>query len=608
MSAGTQAWEARQDSRHGPLAPLGAEVSRRLSGSPGQLVCVLAAAGYGKTYALRHSSPGEGIWCDLTPLDREPARLAATILEAAGELPLPHRLGRDIEAIAAAVADRLSGRRAVVTLDMLRHLSRASEAWAFLTELIALLPQLTLRVGTRVRPALPLERMQLDSRLVDIGPHELRLAPHQIETLLARTWGSPASPDAIEYADAVLYGWPAAVLLWASSPAVHEDLQAPLGCTQLLHEYLHHEVLGTLAEDAQAILRRRGAELLDMETLQPDQADMEMRRLIEQMIRDRIGVLGESGGWRLHPLMRRFLEMHRPYWNGEAPGGAHSRAEATPPADAAAVERLHIRALGRFELRLGPRLQAGSDWRSLAACRLLCALLAAPGHQLTAEEGARLLWPRHRRDAALNSFTVAVHRLRAELQPEWARAPKQTYVVRTGRAYGLSPSAVWSDVGEFTARLARAGETAGPAGIVLLEEALDAYHGDLLPGIDDDFVVRRRNELRLAHHAAVAAVVQYHFTSGRIERALRLLESLLDREPRRTDIWALALEGCLRTDDTLRAIRLLHRCDATFAAAGEPAVPLIESLRRRVRTALSATSDEPPPPASQPASGFSPAR
>src|SRR5207302_10540615 len=88
------------------------------------------------------------------------------------------------EALAREMADSLQGRQLTITLDRFQHLGDAPEVGRLLSELLTLVPDLSIRLATRTRPTLPLERLRLEGRLAEVGPGELRLDREEIERLL----------------------------------------------------------------------------------------------------------------------------------------------------------------------------------------------------------------------------------------------------------------------------------------------------------------------------------------------------------------------------------------------------------------------------------------
>src|SRR5258708_27280915 len=141
----------------------------------GCLTLLHACAGYGKTTALADTQEPGWTWYNLDVADRDPAMFVQRLCQALRVDPPSTRPAPTAEALALDVALRLQGRTATLTLDRCEPLGDAVDLGRFLGELLLLAPALALRGATRTRPALPLERLRLQDRLVEVGPSELRL-------------------------------------------------------------------------------------------------------------------------------------------------------------------------------------------------------------------------------------------------------------------------------------------------------------------------------------------------------------------------------------------------------------------------------------------------
>jgi predicted ATPase/DNA-binding SARP family transcriptional activator len=187
-------------------------------------------------------------------------------------------------------------------------------------------------------------------------------------------------------------------------------------------------------------------------------------------------------------------------------------------------------------------------------------------------ELAGRLWPDVREDSARVSLRTALSQLRASL----GRAAGT--VLASARDGGVALSTqVWTDVDEVE-RLLAAGDP---------EAALDRFTSELLPGLDDDWVLERRDELRsrLADGLGVAATEAE--AGGDLEAAVRLTHRMtaldpLAEAPHRELIRRLAAAGdrgaALATYDRLRD-RLAERLHIVPSAATRSLVQEIRSER-----------------------------
>jgi DNA-binding SARP family transcriptional activator len=517
----------------------------------GCLTLVHAGAGYGKTTALAAGHRPGWTWYNLDATDREPATFAQRLGIALQVDPPASDASTTGEVLALELAHRLQGRAITLTLDRCEQLGDAAEAGRFLSELLLAAPALALRVATRTRPALPLERLRLEGRLVEVGPADLRLHRAEIVDLLTRSWGRPPQPAELDFADTVLDGWPAALQLWQGGLAEEADLLGPLQPGQPLHEYLHEEVLGTLPEEVMDQVTRDWRWLLGRGPLVKRASNASRRQVADRLVRDRVAVVPGSHGWRLHPLLAAFASMHTSRGTATAAARARREAEASAPAtaepravgepQAAATSRLAIRTFGGLSVTVDGIPIADAAWPA-AARRLLELLLCVPAGRTTAHEAGQALWPSHPARAARNSFNVALHGLRRALEPQLTDGSRSRYVVREGRLYRLCLERLACDAEDFE-RLAR--QTASPldeSGARRFAGAIDLHAGDFLAGCEEAFAEKRRADLRSVLLAILEELGRWYANSGRRDLAVPVFKRLVALEPGRREAWERLLE------------------------------------------------------------------
>lgn len=562
-----------------------ARVAALVEPCPGQLVLVHAPAGYGKTTALANSHQPDWLWYNLDWTDQCPRTLAMRLGAALGLEPLPGDLPADGEAAALELALRAPGRGPTITFDRYQRLGHAPQIGRFLAELLALLPGLSVRLATRTRPAMPLGRLRLEGRLVEVGASDIRLDRNEIDALLTSALGRPPTSAELDFADTVVGGWPAALQFWAAGLRAGGDLMAPVRPGEPLHDYLHEELFQSLDPGVLDHLRSDLGWLLEPGPV-PDRATTPGRRMVaDRLVRDRVGVLPSPDGWRLHPLVRSFLEMHTPHDHGGMWNSSQHTWLAGEPAVGGARPRIAVRALGELTVSIDGTGIGEAAWPA-AARRLLELLLCVPGYRVTATQAARLLWPRHLHRSAINSFNVALYGLRRVLQPGLTAGAESAFVARMGHEYLLRVERMAFDVEEFSHLTSEPAKDLDDAGAGRLEAALRLYRGDFLPSSNEDFVRERRARLRQAMFDTVGRLAAWHASKARPRAALALYGQLLELDSHREDVWARVLELNLSVGDEHQALAALQRCEQALRASGTEPSGLIRDLRRRIRRDL----------------------
>jgi DNA-binding SARP family transcriptional activator len=556
-----------------------ARLTELLAPRPGCLLLVHAAAGYGKTTALAMTQPSESLWYNLDRSDHQAQVLAGRLCVALGVAPPPADAPASGEALALEMADDLQGRELTITFDRFEQLGDAPEVGRLLSELLLVVPGLSVRLATRTRPTLPLERMRLEGRLFEVGPAELRLDHDEIECLLAAALDREPRQAEMDFADGLLGGWPAAVHLWVAGLDGSTDVLAPLQPGKPLHDYLHEELLeGTLNEDNMVHLRTDLAWLVGNGPIRERASTPDRRWTMDMLVRDRVGVLPGRGGWHLHPLVSAFVEMHATV----QPATTNVLPIDAEPEPAGGARQVAIGALGGLSVTIGDLQVPEAAWPA-AARRLLELLLCLPGYQATAQQAARLLWPRHLPRSALNSFNVALHGLRRMLQPDLTAGADSRCVIRQGRVYRLHLEQMTCDVDEFTRLVRHATRPLGDEAAERLETAVALYRGDFLAASGEEFTQEKRTRLRRVMLDTLERLGEWHAEAGRAPQALRAYNRLLELAPHREDAWARVLELHVGAGDEYRALAALQQCEQSLESAGIEPSGLLRELHQRIR-------------------------
>jgi ATP/maltotriose-dependent transcriptional regulator MalT/DNA-binding SARP family transcriptional activator len=228
-----------------------------------------------------------------------------------------------------------------------------------------------------------------------------------------------------------------------------------------------------------------------------------------------------------------------------------------PPLPAAEYENwpwpVKIHTLGRFEVLIdGKRLEfSGKAPRRIIS--LLKSLIANGSKGACEEKLIDILWPDSDGDAAHDSFTVAVHRLRQLLGNEKA------LILRDGRLI-LDPKICWVDAHAFE-ELLIIGETAIPEEAERLTiKSLKLYRGPFLEDSPEPWAISTRERLRGKYLRGVRRSGEELEIAGNYERAAILYEKGLDADPLVEELYRCLMRCRQAAGQTSEAVAVYNRC------------------------------------------------
>jgi DNA-binding SARP family transcriptional activator len=208
---------------------------------------------------------------------------------------------------------------------------------------------------------------------------------------------------------------------------------------------------------------------------------------------------------------------------------------------------LRIRVFGELHLRLGetplPALGSGR------AESLLAYLLVHRGARVPRQQLAFLLWPDSTEQQARTNLRHVLHTLRRTLPAldGFIDVTPRTLEWRTDAPF-------WLDLAAFDAALARGDDRA----------AVELHRGDVLPGIDDDWLRTERERLRAALVGALDRLSARLARDGRLAEAVTYAERLLQVDPLREDTYRKLMRLHDARADRGQAVRTYHACTATL--------------------------------------------
>jgi LuxR family transcriptional regulator, maltose regulon positive regulatory protein len=316
------------------------------------VVLVSAPAGFGKTVAVLDWLRSEGcasVWLSLDPLDNDPhrfcAHLAAAVEALGGELA--QRAAPLIRSAALAPASGLptealhalfkTGKDLVIVLDDL-HAIDSPRLIALLQDLMQQVAELDqgnrLVAITRHDPPIPLGRLRVSGRLVEVREEDLRFTELEARSFFEALLPGLLEPEDVKRLEERTEGWAAGLRMAAialnGAPDPRTAVESFTGSHRFVVDYLLTEAFGRQREEVQeflletSILSSFTAATCAAVTGNPSAAD----RLAEIERANLFLVpLGEAGQWfRYHhvfaELLRFRLERQRP----QALDGLHERA------------------------------------------------------------------------------------------------------------------------------------------------------------------------------------------------------------------------------------------------------------------------------------------
>ena len=544
----------------------------RLSASlAAPLTLISAPAGFGKTTLLadwRSSLTSPVAWLTADAGDRESRRFVAHLIASLErvtpetdfgdalnvfEMPQPAP-ARDV---AEALADKLWDLpcHTVLVIDDYQ-LAASAEVENVIGGLLELAPpELHVVLATRVDPALPLARMRLQDRIIEIRGDDLRFSDDEIQALLSASGKPAGDPTILAQVRAVTGGWAAGVRLAALALPEGVDptrIADAIAGDQHLMAFLVEEVLAKQRVQVQdfllrtAIVSRVSAGLGD--ALIDGQPPGGCAAMLESLAQEQVFFEpdADDAGWfrhrpLFHDLLRHQLEVRA---SPAAPAELHARASAWFAADGQIAEAIfHGLAAGDTAGAVSLVEQhrhavlARDDWPSLAGW-----LEMLPAHLLV-EHPTLLLaraWVLH-----FSGHSVAVRELMHEVRALLSRENPESAAV----AEMLAECDVL-ELGHLV--------TTDEDPQRIMERAL---------GAAERVAIDHRFARGLAYVVGGCALQ----TIGQTEEAVRWLTAIADRESERIDA------GSIRA---LMGLVFVHRQAGSYYACREVASHMLELAER----------------------------
>ena len=216
----------------------------------------------------------------------------------------------------------------------------------------------------------------------------------------------------------------------------------------------------------------------------------------------------------------------------------------------------HIHLLGGLRLERGQEVI--TRFRSQKFGALLAYLALFPNRVHSREELADLLWPDADMEAGRTNLRTALASLRRQLEPPGT--PAGSVLQAKGHTQvSLNPDAFRSDVAAFEAAIAAAATAARSAAASQQEkhllEAVQQYHGFLLPGYYESWALSERDRLAEAHLRALRELALLHEKARDWDQALDFARRAVSADPLQEEGHANVIRLLMETGQNAAAKR-----------------------------------------------------
>lgn len=208
---------------------------------------------------------------------------------------------------------------------------------------------------------------------------------------------------------------------------------------------------------------------------------------------------------------------------------------------------LQIQLLGNFRLVYrGELLRAISTRRMKSLLAFLLLYCDAPQSR---QHLSFLFWPDSTEAQARNNLRQSLHLLRQSLPDVERFLQSDTQTIQ------------WLPNSPFTLDVADFERTAQQAdSINSLQDAVDLYHGELLPDCYDDWILVEREQLQQKFHAVLERLIRLLEEQGNYRSAIRYAERMLRSDPLREETYQQLIHLYVLSGNRTGATRVYQTC------------------------------------------------
>jgi DNA-binding SARP family transcriptional activator/predicted ATPase len=274
--------------------------------------------------------------------------------------------------------------------------------------------------------------------------------------------------------------------------------------------------------------------------------------------------------------------------------------DSNPASTAASAQQLPANpvaetfAATRIELLGGVRMSCnGASVTAVNTSRmqaLLGYLLLHAGSTVSRQQLAFLFWPDSSEPQARTNLRQLLHHFRSA----WDAAERHIEADARNMRWKTEEPFTF-DVSEFEAALAQADDAHRQEDSSTTRRALlrcvDLYRGDLLSGLDDEWIETFRERLKQKYSGALASLIALFEQARDYQAAIRHAETLLSQDPFRETVHQTIMRLHGLNGDRAEALRAYERC-ATVLRQELGVEPGIAT--RRMRDQISRADGQPP--------------
>ncbi|MFN8446948.1 MAG: BTAD domain-containing putative transcriptional regulator [Caldilineaceae bacterium] len=224
----------------------------------------------------------------------------------------------------------------------------------------------------------------------------------------------------------------------------------------------------------------------------------------------------------------------------------------------AMTQHLRLQLFGGFQLLSGTTAITGVNTQRLQS--LLAYLVLHRQAPQSRQQLAFLFWPDSNEQQARTNLRNALFQLRNQLpDPDLLlQVESQTLQWRADAPLGL-------DVADFEEALAIAQTAKEPAAVQqALQQAVNLYVGELLPGHYDEWLLPLREQLQNAYFSALEQLIALYERQQNFAKALETGQRLLQLDPLRETSYAQLMRLYAAAGDRAAALRIYHTCAKTL--------------------------------------------